>query len=127
MIFRETKTHITLSRYGGVANGKNLEVRVCALPVDTTPYAIPADIIEELTPRELKELQTRLVKNQTQIMTAKASSLVDGLHEITSALESDLLDYQSVVDLHRAATLLVKRSRRFVIKPTANIGAAEST
>jgi hypothetical protein len=127
MIFRETKTHLTLSRYGGVVQGKNLEVRVCTLPVDTNPYAIPSDIIEVLTPRELKELQTRLVGNQTQIMTAKASSLVDGLHEITSALESDLLNHQSVVDLHRAATLLVKRSRRFVVKPSSNTGAVEST
>lgn len=126
MIFRETKTHLTLSRYGGTADGKNIEVRICSLPMNTTPYAIPEEIIEELTPRELKELRTKLVLYQTQIMTAKVSSLVDGLHEITSALESDLLDHQCVLDLYTAATLLVKRSRRIVMRPPANICTTES-
>jgi hypothetical protein len=94
MNIRETKNHLTVHRYGGSANGKSLEVRICTLPADTSPYAIPAGIIEQLTPLELNKLQAKLHEIQTKIMRARAASIVDGLHEITSALETDLLDRQ---------------------------------
>ena len=35
MIIRKTKSHYTLSRYGGVSDGKNLEVRIGAVPLGT--------------------------------------------------------------------------------------------
>ena len=73
MIIRKTKSHYTLSRYGGVSNGKNLEVRIGSVQLGTNHLAVAADIVENLTPREWKELQEQLAADQKANRTSACS------------------------------------------------------
>ena len=119
MIIRKTKSHYTLSRYGGVSNGKNLEVRVGSVPLGTNHLAVEADIVENLTPREWKELQEQLAADQKQIMAVKVACLTADLNDFTSAVGSGVLNPDDLVEIHKAATLFVKRFRSVMPKPAA--------
>ena len=122
MIIRKTKSHYTLSRYGGVSDGKNLEVRIGAVPLGTSPQDVAADIVEDLTPKELKQLQEELAADQKQIMAGKVACLTADLNDLTSAVGSGVLAPDDLVDLHKAATSFVKRLRSLMPKiATANL------
>jgi hypothetical protein len=127
MIIRKTKTQLSLYRYGGVSNGKTLEVRVGSVPLGTSPDAIPAEITDDLSPKELRQLQTELAKDQRQILIGKMTSLVADLNDLGSALESGLLDPAAVVDLHKAATLFGKQSRRVMFRAATENSVVESS
>ena len=127
MIIRKTRSHYTLYRYGGVSHGKNLEVRLGTVLLETSPEAIPAEITENLSPKELRSLQAELAKDHRQILMDKMASLVADLNDLGSALESGLLDPDAMVDLHKAATTFGKRSRRVMSKVAAVTSATESS
>lgn len=119
MIIRKTKSHYTLSRYGGVSNGKNLEVRIGVVPLGISPQDVAADIVEDLTPKQLKQLQEKLAADQKQILAGKVACLTADLNDLTSAVESRVLTLDDLVDLHKAATHFVKRFRSLIPKIAA--------
>ena len=127
MIIRKTKSHYTLSRYGGVSNGKNLEVRIGSVPLGTNHLAVAADIVEDLTPKEWRQLQEELSADQKQILAGKVACLTADLNDLSSAVESRVLTLDDLVDLHKAATHFVKRFRSLIPKlATANLATEAS-
>lgn len=127
MIIRKSGSKFTLYRYGGVFEGKNLEVRVGSIPVSTRPEAISKDLLEDLTPKEVKALREELGREQQALLKSKISLLVADLNDVSSALDSGLLDAGFVEDLHTAASGFLKRSRRVITKPSGMTSRSEST
>lgn len=125
MIIRKTKTEVVLKRYGGVIDSKNVEARIGTIPLGTSPHAIPDNIVENLTPKELRELQTILAADQKLILIGKCSQLVADLNDVTSALDSGLLDPDALVDLHKAATRFAKRCRTALPKSAIGTSSKE--
>lgn len=112
MHIRKSGNKFNLSRYGGISGGKNLEVRVGSIPIDTSPDAIPTELLQDLSPKDLKALRAVLIIEQQEILKSKVSSLVGDLNDLSSALDSGLLNTASIEDLHKAASRFLKRSRR---------------
>lgn len=127
MIIRKSKTEVVLKRYGGTNDGKNVEARIGTIPLGTSPHAIPEDIVENLTPKELRELQTTLAADQKLILIGKCSQLVADLNDVTSALDSGLLQPEALVDLLKAAILFGKRSRRVIPKSAIDSSSMKSS
>jgi hypothetical protein len=111
MIINESKDNLVLRRYAGVLDGKSLDTRIGSIPRDTSPNAIPAEILDDLTPKELRQLQEKLTSVQKEILKSKAFVLVSEMNDIASALESGLLGTESMAELHKAASMLAKRAR----------------
>lgn len=112
MIIKESGEKLLLRRYAGIHEGKSLESRISDLPRDTSPNAIPAELIDELTPKELRQLQARLTDIQKEIVRSKVSSLVSDMNDLASAMDTGLLDAISMREVHEAASGLAKRSRK---------------
>ena len=125
MIIRPSGNKYSLYRYGGTKDGKNLEVRVGSCMVGTSPESIPQDLMDDLTPKELKVLRDVLAKDQRESMNAKISGIVADLNDLSSAVESGLLDLNSVIDLNKAAQGFLKCARRVVPK-VLNAGITQS-
>lgn len=121
MIVRKSGTKITLYRYGGISEGKSLEVRVGSCPTGISPEAIPQDLMEDLTPKELKYLRGELAKEQKAILQEKIAGVVGDLNDLSSAIESGLLDVTSAMELKVAASGFLKRARGVVPKPSPKV------
>lgn len=121
MHIRKSGNKFNLSRYGGVSGGKNLEVRVGSIPIDTNPNSIPAELLEDLSPKDLKALRAVLISEQQEILKSKVSSLVGDLNDLSSALDSGLLNTASIEDLQKAASRFLNWSRRVLPKTKPEI------
>lgn len=126
MIVRKSESKFTLYRYGGTKDGKNLEVRVGTCPVETNPESIPQELVDNLTPRELKFLKEELAKEQQEILNAKIAGIVSDLNDLSSAIESGLLNMNAVVDLNKAAQGFLKCARRVAPKSPRKAGNTKS-
>jgi len=126
MIVRKSESKYTFYRYGGTKDGKNLEVRVGSCLVGTSPESIPQDLMDDLTPKELKVLREALAKNQRESLNAKISGIVADLNDLSSAIESGLLDLNSVIDLNTAAQGFLKCARRVAPKSPGKAGNTKS-
>lgn len=124
MIARKSGNKYTFYRYGGTFEGKNLEVRVGSCPTGISPDAIPQDLMEDLTPKELKYLRGELAKDQQAILEAKIAEVVRDLNDLSCAIESGLLDVSSVVELKAAASGFLKCARRVVSKSSPKVSDA---
>lgn len=111
MIIQEAGDKLVMRRYAGIHDGKSLDKRIGSVPLDTSPNSIPAAVLDDLTPKELRQLQGKLTEIQKKILHSKASALVSEMNDIASVLESGLLDPGSILDLHKAASVLARRSR----------------
>jgi len=111
VIINEAKDNLVLRRYAGIRDGKSLDTRIGSIPRDTSPNAIPAEILDDLTPKEVRKLQAKLTEIQMKILNGKASFLVSEMNDIASALESGLLAPESMAEVHKAASMLAKRAR----------------
>ena len=125
MIIQESGDKLVLRRYAGTHEGKSLDKRIGDLPRETSPNAVPADLIDELTPKELRQLQARLTDIQKEVVHSKVSSLVSAMNDLASALDSGLLDGASVEALHKAASGLSKRSRKAVARSSSGQSPSE--
>lgn len=127
MIIRPSGNKYSLYRYGGSSQGKNLEVKVGLCPKGISPDAIPADLMENLTPKELKVLKDVLAKDHQEILNGKISGIVADLNDLGSALESGVVDPNSVIQLQNAASAFVKCARRVVsVQKVGNVGSTNS-
>ena len=126
MIVRKSGTKYTFYRYGGTSEGRNLEVRVGSCPAGISPDAIPQDLLDDLTPKELKFLRDELAKEQQKVLTAKVSGIANELNDISSAIGSGLLDVSVVEKLHTAASGFLKCARRVVPKTSPKVSDTEA-
>lgn len=126
MIVRKSGSKYTFYRYGGTSEGKNLEVRVGSCPTGISPDAIPQELMDDLTPKELKVLKDELAKDQQAILSAKISGIVSDLNDLSSAIDSGLLDVNSVAELHTAASGFLKCARRVLPKSSDKVGKTKS-
>ena len=127
MIIRKSAGKFNLTRYGGVVDGKNIEVRVGSVPVNTSPDSIPEHLLDNLSRNELKILRAALAKEQQETLKSKVSGLVADLNDMTCGLDSDLLDAESIKDLHKAASGFLKQARRVLSKPIPQSSTTEPT
>lgn len=108
MIVRKSKQQYALYRYGGVSEGKNIEVRVGNVPLGTKPEAIPSEIVMDLTPRELNELKDVLVKDHRELLGQKLVAVEVDLKQIVEAVKAGVLDEQAITKVCVAARDLIK-------------------
>lgn len=108
MIIRKTKQQYALYRYGGVSEGKNIEVRIGTVPLGTKPECVPHEVVLDLTPRELGELKDVLAKDERELLEQKVTSAVIDLKAIDEAVKTGALDGQTATKLGVAAKALLK-------------------
>ncbi|MBP6902117.1 MAG: hypothetical protein KBC73_18640 [Burkholderiaceae bacterium] len=108
MIIRRSKGQYALYRYGGVSDGKNIEVRIGNVPFGTKPESVPDEIVQDLTPRELGELKDVLAKDERELLELKVASVEVDLKVIDEAVKTGALDGQTATKLGLAAKALLK-------------------
>ncbi len=108
MIIRKSKQQYALCRYGGVSDGKNIEVRVGTVPLGTKPDCIPGAIVMDLTPRELNELKDVLVHDHRELLGQKLAAVEVDLKEIVEAVKAGVLDELAITKACVAARELIK-------------------
>ena len=117
----KTSTHAhTLYRYAGQIDGKNLETRIGAVPTGTKPAEISPEVLEDLTPREMRELADFLTQEQTELARLKSAALIEDLSLACSLCVSGTLDQHSVeklgADLLKASSIFNRELRKRVVK-----------
>ena len=126
MIVRKSGSKYTFYRYGGTVEGKNLEVRVGSCPTGISPDAIPQELLDDLTPKELKVLKEALANEQQAILKTKISGTVGDLNDLSSAIDCGLLDESSVMELHKAVSGFLKCARRVVAKSSPTVSVTKA-
>jgi hypothetical protein len=118
MKIKNTGKTYTLYRYAGQVEGKTLETKIGTLPVGTKPAAVPTELTENLTPREMRELAECLNKDQIDLARTRLASLVADIELATAVITEETLDEQAAQKLAtmlsrcKAAVGRVQRSRQ---------------
>ncbi len=99
----KTKTEYKLSRYAGQHDGKNVEKRIGSVPLKTSGSAIPEDLKEDLTPRELRQLITFLDAETAQRIREDCEDLARKVDEITTAVDAGIVAAESLDRIKMAA------------------------
>ena len=105
----------TLYRYGGQVEGKTIEVKIGAVAAGTRPDAIPVDLRDDLTQKELRELVEHLEREQLDISRARLSALVADLDTAAGLIGSQNLDAEAaekLADSLSRTTAAVRRVQR---------------
>lgn len=123
MIIRKSKQLYALYRYGGVSDGKNIEVRIGNVPIGTKPECVPHGIVLDLTPRELGELKDVLSKDERELLEQKVASAEVDLKTIDEAVRTGALDGQAATNLGVAAKALLKT----LSKSKPRVGSVDDT
>ena len=126
MIVRKSGAKYTFYRYGGISEGKNLEVRVGSCARGISPDEIPQILMDDLTPKELKFLRDELAKEQHAILKTKISGIAGDLNDLSSAIQSGLLDVNSIAELRTAASGFLKCARRVASKLSPTVGNTQT-
>lgn len=116
------QTH-TLYRYGGQVEGKTLEIKIGTVSSGTEPDAVPPEILENLTPKESRELAEFLRQEQVELARKFLTRLADDVESAAGLIAAETLDEQTaeklVAALSRCKTALsrVQRARQSVAAP----------
>ena len=104
---------LTLHRYDGVdGEGKSKMARIGSIPLGTKPDAIPEALIDDLTPKELRELKEYLTQEQGRRAVQKLDSVMYDLGDLLAAAASGTLGAEKITDLEKNAADFLKRLRR---------------
>ena len=104
---------LTLHRYDGVDDeGKSRMARIGAIPLATKPDSIPDALIDDMTPKELRELKEYLIEEQGRRAVQKLGGVMTDLHDLLAAAASGTLGAEKVADLEKTTTDFLKRLRR---------------
>ena len=104
---------LTLHRYDGVdGEGKSKMARIGSIPLGTKPDAIPEALIDDLTPKELRELKEYLTQEQGRRAVQKLDSVMSDLGDLRAAAASGTLGAEQITDLEKNAADFLKRLRR---------------
>lgn len=110
------QTH-TLYRYAGQSGGKTLETKIGTVTVGTRPDEVPAELVENLTQKEARELVEYLQREQVGLARATLLSLTTDIESATGLITDATLDEQvagklvEVLSRCKAAIGRVQRSR----------------
>ena len=73
---------LTLHRYDGVDDERKSKMaRIGSIPLDTKPDAIPEALVDDLTPRELRELKEFLMQEQSKRAVQKLGDIMPTLDD----------------------------------------------
>lgn len=104
---------LTLHRYDGVdGESKSKMARIGSLPLGSKPDAIPEALIDDLTPKELRELKESLTQEQGRRAIQKLGGITTDLNDLLSAAASGMLGCEKVADLEKTTAEFLKRLRR---------------
>lgn len=123
-------TH-TLYRYGGTIDGKQAEVKIGTLAVGTRPDDIPAEIRDNMTPKEMRELVDILDAEHIALSRQRVIDLVSTIDQVAPMITPTILDADVATKLTESlarATAAVRRVRRQQqTKPAANNATSPAT
>jgi hypothetical protein len=112
MKIKSSGQHHTLYRYAGTVDGKGTEVKIGVLAVGTAPGEIPADLSDDLTPKEMRELQEHLRRDQMLIARAKLAGLRLEIETISGLVNSENLDEEEAKKMAAALSRMMAAVRR---------------
>lgn len=99
----KTKSEYKLSRYAGQHDGKNVEKKIGIVPLKTSGSAIPEELKDDLTPRELRQLIAYLDAETAQRLRDDCESLAQKVDEVTSAVDAGIVEAGSLDRIKSAA------------------------
>ncbi len=102
----------TLYRYGGQVDGKTIEVKIGTLAAGTRPDAIPVDLRDDLTQKELRELAEHLDHEQLETSRARLSALVSNLDTAAGLIGPQTLDAKAAEKLADSLSRTIAAVRR---------------
>lgn len=111
MIPRPSGGFYILYRYSGRENGRNVEARICSVPIGTHPDEIPVEIVMKLTPHELAQLKDRLEKDLKANVTGKVPHVIADLDALGKAFDRGWLDTAQIEALKGACDDFSRRFR----------------
>jgi len=119
MYIRKSGDNYVLHRYGGSHDGKTLTSRIGAIPIGTSPSAIPDELLQDLTPKELLQLRVELEKEEAVLLASKANKLIGDMADIACSLDAGLMTLEMAENVQRAADKLSRLARRVSAKARA--------
>jgi hypothetical protein len=112
-----------LYRYAGTVEGKSRETNIGTVAVGTKPSEVPPELVENLTPKEMRELVEFLQREQFGLARTKLSSLADDIESAAGLITDETLDEHAaeklaaVLSRCKSAVNRVQRSRQSVAAP----------
>ena len=104
---------LTLHRYDGVdGEGKSKMARIGSVPLGTKPDAIPEALIDDMTPKELRELKEYLTQEQGRRAVQKLGGVMIDLTDLLAAASAGTLAAEQIADLEKNTVDFLKRLRR---------------
>ena len=104
---------LTLHRYDGVDDERKSKMaRIGSIPLGTKPDAIPEALVDDLTPRELRELKESLAQEQSRRAVQKLGDIMPALDELLACAAAGMLGPDQVADLEKTTADFLKRLRR---------------
>ena len=102
----------SLYRYGGAVDGKTVEVKIGTVSVGTPSDAIPVDLLDDLTPKETRELREFMAHEQVSICRSRFAALTTEIESVTRLVSTENLDASSVEKMVAALSVLQSTIRR---------------
>jgi len=104
---------LTLHRYDGVDDERKSKMaRIGSISLDTKPEAIPEALVDDLTPRELRELKEFLAQEQGRRAVQKLGDIMPALDDLLACAAAGMLGPEQVADLEKITADFLKRLRR---------------
>ena len=104
---------LTLHRYDGVDDERKSKMaRIGSIPLDTKPDAIPEALVDDLTPKELRELKESLSQEQGRRAAQKLGDIMPALDDLLACAADGMLGPEQVADLEKTTADFLKRLRR---------------
>ena len=108
---------LTLHRYDGVdGERKSKMAKIGTIPLSTKPDAIPEALLDDLTPKELRELKEYLRQEQGRRAVQKLAGLRTDLDDMLASATAGMLGAEQVVELEKTTAEFLKRLRRDAIR-----------
>lgn len=127
MRIKTTGSTHSLYRYGGSVDGKGGETKIASVAVGTKPDAIPDDVRDNVTPKEMRELVEFLAGEHITSSRNRVADLARLVDEIAPVLTAEILDADTAAKLTdalaRARSAMRRVERQQQPKPAANDSA----
>lgn len=104
---------LTLYRYDGVdGEHKSKMAKIGSISLDTKPDAIPEGLVDDLTPKELRELKESLKKEQWTRAVQKIDVIASSLDDLLVCASVGILGPEKTADLEKTTAEFLKRLRK---------------
>lgn len=116
MRIRTSKKSLTVYKPVPVAQGKVVEQRIVSMPLDTTESTIPDEVLDVLSPKDLRAVKAELKRMWIESASEKAQHACTKIAELVRLIESDYLTDADINAVQQAsrdlASELKSRARR---------------